>query len=84
MDLLDALEPMGAFYVFVDGSAVLGKSYKGTKIESVPQMADILINEYNTAIVPCADFGFPDCFPSFLMLYLLNRLRKDSTGLKVL
>ena len=62
MDLLDALEPMGAFYVFVDGSAVLGKSYKGTKIESVPQMADILINEYNTAIVPCADFGFLDCF----------------------
>lgn len=62
MDLLDALEPMGAFYVFVDGSAVLGKSYKGTKIESVPQMADILINEYSTAIVPCADFGFPDCF----------------------
>ena len=62
MGLLDALEPMGAFYVFVDGSAVLGKSYKGTKIESVPQMADILINEYNTAIVPCADFGFPDCF----------------------
>ena len=62
MDLLDALEPMGAFYVFVEGSAVLGKSYKGTKIESVPQMADILINEYNTAIVPCADFGFPDCF----------------------
>ncbi len=62
MDLLDALEPMGAFYVFVDGSAVLGKSYNGTKIESVPQMADILINEYNTAIVPCADFGFPDCF----------------------
>ena len=62
MDLLDALEPMGAFYVFVDGSAVLGKSYKGTKIESVPQMADIRINEDNTAIVPCADFGFPDCF----------------------
>lgn len=62
MDLLDTLEPMGAFYVFVDGSAVLGKSYNGTKIESVPQMADILINEYNTAIVPCADFGFPDCF----------------------
>lgn len=62
MDLLDTLEPMGAFYVFVDGSAVLGKSYKGTKIESVPQMADILINEYNTAIVPCADFGLPDCF----------------------
>lgn len=62
MALLDTLEPMGAFYVFVDASAVLGKSYKGTKLESIPQMAEILINEYNTAIVPCADFGFPDCF----------------------
>ena len=62
MPLLDLLEPEGAFYVFVDASAVLGKSYKGTKIDSVPQMADILINEYNTAIVPCADFGFADCF----------------------
>lgn len=69
--------------MFVDGSAVLGKSYKGTKIESVPQMADILINEYNTAIVPCADLDF-QTVSVFLMLYLLNRLRKDSTGLKVL
>jgi aspartate aminotransferase len=23
-------------------------------------MAEILINEYNTAVVPCADFGFDD------------------------
>ena len=81
MDLLNALEPMGAFYVFVDGSAVLGKSYKGTKIESVPQMADILINEYNTAIVPCADFGF-QTVSVFLMLYLLSRLRKDSNRIE--
>ena len=60
MPLLSTIEPMGAFYVFVDASQVIGKSYKGTKVESVAQMADILINDYSTAIVPCADFGFDD------------------------
>ena len=62
MPLLSTIEPMGAFYVFVDASQVIGKSYKGTKVESVAQMADILINDYSTAIVPCADFGFADYF----------------------
>ena len=46
------------FYVFVDASEVLGKKYKDTVVESVAQMAEILINDYNTAVVPCADFGF--------------------------
>lgn len=62
MPYLDTIEPMGAFYVFVDASEALGKSYKGTKIESVAQIADILINEYSTAIIPCADFGFETHF----------------------
>lgn len=62
MPLLSTIEPMGAFYVFVDASQVIGKSYKGTKVESVAQMADILINDYSTAIIPCADFGFADYF----------------------
>jgi aspartate aminotransferase len=60
MPYLSALEPMGAFYVFIDASQVMGKSYQGTKLESVPQMAEILINEYNTAVVPCGDFGFAE------------------------
>ena len=58
MPLVSTIEPMGAFYVFIDAGEVIGKSHKGTKVESVAQMADILINEYNTAVVPCADFGF--------------------------
>lgn len=58
MPLVSTIEPMGAFYVFIDASEVIGKSHKGAKVESVAQMADILINEYNTAVVPCADFGF--------------------------
>lgn len=58
MPLVSTIEPMGAFYVFVDASEVLGKKYKDTVVESVAQMAEILINDYNTAVVPCADFGF--------------------------
>ena len=58
MPYVTAIKPKGAFYLFVDASEVIGKVHKGVTIESVPQMADILINEYNTAVVPCGDFGF--------------------------
>lgn len=58
MPLVSSIEPMGAFYIFVDASEVIGKKHKGVTIDSVAQMAEILINEYNTAVVPCADFGF--------------------------
>lgn len=60
MPYISTIKPMGAFYVFVDAAEVLGKSYKGEKIETVAKMAEILINDYNTAVVPCADFGFDD------------------------
>lgn len=60
MPYVDTIEPMGAFYEFVDATKVLSKSYKGEKVETVAKMADILINDYNTAVVPCADFGFPN------------------------
>ena len=60
MPLVSCIEPMGAFYVFVDAGEVLDKSYKGEKVGTVARMAEILINEYNTAVVPCADFGFDD------------------------
>ena len=57
---VSAIEPMGAFYVFVDVNGVLGKSYKGQEITDTSKMAEILIEEYNVAVVPCADFGFAD------------------------
>lgn len=58
MPYVSTIEPMGAFYVFIDASEVLSKSYQGEKVETVAKMADILINDYNTAVIPCADFGF--------------------------
>ena len=58
MPLLDLLEPEGAFYVFVDFTNVLEKSYKGQKIGTAAKAAEILIEDYQVAVVPCADFGF--------------------------
>ena len=60
MPNVSAIEPMGAFYVFVDVNGVLGKSYKGQEVADTAKMAEILIEEYNVAVVPCADFGFAD------------------------
>lgn len=53
-------EPLGAFYVFADISEALKKEYKGKKVETAAEFARILIEDYNVAVVPCADFGFPD------------------------
>ena len=35
-------------------------SYKGEKVSSVGRLAEILINDFSTAVIPCADFGFDD------------------------
>lgn len=60
MPYVSTLEPSGAFYVFVDVSEVLNKEYKGEKVATTAKMASILIEEYNVAVIPCADFGFDD------------------------
>lgn len=60
MPYVSTLEPQGAFYVFVDVSEACEKEYKGEKIETAAKLAEILINDYSVAVVPCADFGFAD------------------------
>lgn len=60
MPLVDAITPQGAFYVFVDFSKVLEKEYKGNRIGTTDKLAEILISDYNIAVVPCGDFGFAD------------------------
>lgn len=57
---LHANLPQGAFYLFIDVSEVLELTYQGEKIESVSKLASILIEDYNVAVIPCADFGFDD------------------------
>lgn len=57
---IHAQKPQGAFYLFVDISELLTMSYQGQKVGTVSRMADILINDYNVAVIPCEDFGFDD------------------------
>ena len=60
MPHISALEPKGAFYVFVDVSEILEKQYKGETIKTAARFAEILLEDYAVAVVPCADFGFAD------------------------
>lgn len=58
---IEVVKPQGAFYLFIDLNEVLTKSYKGRAVTDASVVADILINDYATAVIPCADFGAPNC-----------------------
>lgn len=75
MPLLELLEPEGAFYVFIDFTKVLEKSYRGEKIGTTDKAAEILIEDYQVAVVPCADFGF-DSFVRLSYAISLEAIKK--------
>ena len=58
MPFISAVEPKGAFYVFVDVDKVLGKECDGIKINNTGDLASLLLEKYRVAVVPCDDFGF--------------------------
>ena len=60
MKYISILKPQGAFYVFADISEIFKKSYKGQKVASVDNLARILIEDYQVAVISCDDFGFDD------------------------
>lgn len=60
MEYISAVKPEGAFYFFVDVSGLLSKSYQGKPVGTAARLAEILIENYQVAVVPCADFGFDD------------------------
>lgn len=57
---IGCLEPVGAFYVFIDISGLIGKTGKGIMIQGAADFAKLLIEHYNVAVIPCEDFGCPD------------------------
>lgn len=60
LPLISALKPQGAFYMFVDVGNTFEKEYKEEKIGNVARLAQILIEDFNVAVIPCEDFGFAD------------------------
>ncbi|MEK7485341.1 MAG: pyridoxal phosphate-dependent aminotransferase, partial [Planctomycetota bacterium] len=56
---LSCSKPQGAFYVFPDFSAYLGKKLKGVPIQDTAQLASFLLEEQKVATVPGGAFGAP-------------------------
>ncbi|MBQ9605225.1 MAG: pyridoxal phosphate-dependent aminotransferase [Firmicutes bacterium] len=57
---LSSLLPKGAFYIFVDVSKLIGENVGGRKIEKAADVAEILFDKYNVAVVPSDAFGCED------------------------
>lgn len=78
----EVIKPNGAFYCFVDVSELYDKSYKGQKINSAADLAAIMLEEKSVAVVPCKDFGAPDCIRLSYAISIesiekgLNRIKK--------
>lgn len=58
---LRVIKPEGAFYCFINVADLYGKKYNGKEIQSAEDLGDILLEAVNVVVVPCADFGTPDC-----------------------
>ena len=54
---MHCLKPQGAFYVFPNISALLGRSANGKKLASPCDFADYLLEAAQVAVVPGEDFG---------------------------
>jgi aspartate aminotransferase len=57
VDGIHCLRPQGAFYVFPNIAALLGKTANGKKLGSPCDVADYLLEEAKVAVVPGEDFG---------------------------
>ncbi|MDW7738790.1 MAG: pyridoxal phosphate-dependent aminotransferase [Bacillota bacterium] len=60
MPYLDALEPMGTFYLFAGLGEAVGKKYRGRIIENSDQFAGLMLEIQNVAVVPGSGFGAPN------------------------
>lgn len=49
--------PGGAFYLFPDVGGLLGKSFKGQRVENVELLSELLLEHAHIAVVPGSAFG---------------------------
>jgi aspartate aminotransferase len=54
--------PEGAFYLWMNVSAYMGRSFKGKKLATSNELAEALLNEHMVAVVPGAEFGLDGYF----------------------
>jgi len=70
--------PEGAFYVFPDISAYLGKSFKGKKINTSTELSEYLLDESRVAVVMGSAFGAE----GFIRLSYATSMKNIQEGLK--
>lgn len=49
--------PLGAFYVYPDVTGLLGREWRGKRIETSLELADLILDEAEVAVVPGEAFG---------------------------
>ena len=57
---ISCFKPKGSFYVFPNIQAFFGKSVNGKTIQTAQDLADYLLDEHKTAVVPGEGFGAPN------------------------
>ncbi|NLN07731.1 MAG: pyridoxal phosphate-dependent aminotransferase [Firmicutes bacterium] len=75
---LSCIEPLGAFYVFVDVSGMLGRSCRGRTIKTSDDFAAVLLEEKQVTVVPGTGFGAPE----FIRLSYALSMEKMLEGLE--
>ena len=49
--------PEGAFYVYPDVRGLLGREWKGRRVDTTLELADLILDEAEVAVVPGEAFG---------------------------
>lgn len=57
IDGVTCYNPRGAFYVFPSFRSLLGRTYKGKRVETTAQFTEILLEDFHVAVVPGGEFG---------------------------
>jgi len=71
-------KPEGAFYVFPDFSAYLGKNYQGKEIKDSIALAEFLLESARVAVVPGSAFGAE----GFIRLSYATSMKNIQEGIK--
>src|SRR5690606_15731310 len=50
-------DPLGAFYAYPDVQGLLGREWRGKRIETSLELADLILDEAEVAVVPGEAFG---------------------------
>lgn len=59
IDGVECPEPEGAFYVYPSVKGLLGKEFSGRTAQSSAELADLILDEVEVAVVPGEAFGTP-------------------------